>query len=110
MVIREEFVLGDGSQLEVLRWENEKAGVGTGRNRILWTHAEALERNLIFFSVEKDVLVVDLVSIGNKDASQSTKRSLMKDDYNGMRFPLDSFTYPDIYITLDALGVFDGRT
>ena len=108
MVTREEFVLEDGSHLEVIRWNNEKGRDGTGRNRILWSRDEELERKMVHFSVENDMVIVDLVSIGNKDASPSTRSLPMRDDYNGMKFPLENFTYPDIFITLDALGAFDG--
>ena len=104
---REEFDLGDGNYLEILMRDNiaEDQRV-TSYGRMIWYQENPLNtRKIVMFRLIESTVVIETVAV------RDGKLSVIAGDeesFRGTSFPLESFTYPEIFMTLDSLGAFYG--
>ena len=107
---REEFDLEDGSHLEILTstWADiveDQSLASSGR--MLWYQESPHNiRKIVRFRLTGSTVVIDTIAVV-RDGEPSVM-AFDEEHVRGTRFPLESFTYPEIFMTLDSLGAFDG--
>ena len=110
---KEEFDLEDGSRLEILTstWADIKEDQNIASSgRMLWyREIPHSNRKIAMFRLIASAVVIETVSVV-RDGESRRFLGFDGERFRGTRFPLESFTYPEIFMALDSLGAFDGRT